>query len=74
MLYFSQAPKKPDDIDLEQLNRLREFKASLRSKALIEFFADHVELHDKLMWQLDRTIKTLLPVRLTSLPSTEEHK
>lgn len=60
MLYFSKANKNPDDIDLEQLKQLRDFKAKTYPNALVENYSNHVEFKDKLTRQLDIQVKTMI--------------
>lgn len=61
VLYFSQAKKTPDEIDLEQLQGLREFRDKVREIALIEHFTDQVDLRDKLMKALTYHARRLTP-------------
>ncbi len=44
MLYFSKVGADPDLLDLEQLRRLREFKADITSHALIESYKSTLDL------------------------------
>lgn len=60
MLYFSKVKKEPDDIDLEQLIKLREFKKNTYPKALVENFSSQVEFRDKLSKQIEMQLRTLL--------------
>ncbi|UAA39798.1 hypothetical protein KIH87_05425 [Paraneptunicella aestuarii] len=60
MLYFSKANQNPDDIDLDQLKRLREFKSKTFPKALVENYSSQVEFRDKLSKQLEIQIRGLL--------------
>ncbi len=60
MLYFSKANKNPDDINLEQLQKLRDFKSKTLPNALIENYGNHVEFRDKLARQLEIQLRTLL--------------
>ncbi|EJU9689764.1 hypothetical protein ACT7SV_003505 [Vibrio cholerae] len=60
MLYFSQAKKDPDDIDLEQLKALREFKRKTFPKALVENYASQIEFRDKLAKQIEIQLRTLI--------------
>lgn len=46
MLYFSKAKKDPDDIDTEQLLKLRDFKKKTYPKALVENFSSQVEFRE----------------------------
>jgi hypothetical protein len=60
MLYFSKANKNPDEIDLEQLKKLREFKSKTLPNALVENYGNHVEFRDKLARQLEIQLRSLL--------------
>jgi len=60
MLYFSKSSKNPDEINLEQLKRLREFKDKTFPNALVENYAGIIEFRDKLSKQLEIQLRTLL--------------
>lgn len=60
MLYFSKSSKNPDEIDLEQLKRLREFKSKTFPNALVENYDGVIEFRDKLAKQLEIQLRTLL--------------
>lgn len=60
MLYFSKALKNPDDIDTEQLTKLREFKKKTYPKALVENYSGQVEFRDKLAKHIDMQLRNLL--------------
>lgn len=60
MLYFSRAKKEPDDIDTEQLLKLREFKKNTYPKALVENYSTQVEFRDKLAKQIEMQLRNLL--------------
>lgn len=60
MLYFSKAKASPDDLDLEQLDKLRKFKKQTLSNALIESYDSIIEFRDKLSRQLEIQIRTLM--------------
>ncbi|EGQ7953343.1 hypothetical protein KZY44_004350 [Vibrio vulnificus] len=60
MLYFSQAKKDPDDIDLDQLKALREFKGKTFPKALVENYATQIEFRDKLAKQIEIQLRSLI--------------
>jgi hypothetical protein len=60
MLYFSKANKNPDDIDLEQLKKLRDFKKKTFPNALVENYSGPVEFRDKLARQLEIQLRALL--------------
>lgn len=53
MLYFSQAKQDVDNIDPEQLIKLREFRRKTLPNALIESYQDQIEFREKLAKQLD---------------------
>lgn len=63
MLYFSQAKQDPDKLDLEQLEKLREFKKKTFPKALVETYADVIEFKEKLSKQIEIQLRTLLAER-----------
>ena len=67
MLYFSQAKQEPDRIDLEQLAKLRNFKAKTCNNALIETFSSHNEFREKLAKQLEIQVRSLAPKRAKTL-------
>ncbi len=56
MLYFSSAPVHPDSIDLEQYNRVKEFKEKCKSEGLVESYDSLSEFKEKLMRQLAITL------------------
>lgn len=56
MLYFSSKPAVTDDIDFEQYNSLKGFKASCRQRSLYESFDSLAEFRDKFYRQLQRTL------------------
>ena len=60
MLYFSKSSKNPDDIDLEQLKKLREFKQKTFPNALVENYNGIIDFRDKLSKQLEIQLRTLL--------------
>ncbi len=60
MLYFSQAKQDPDQIDLAQLKKLREFKQKTFPKALVESYSSQIEFRDKLAKQIEIELRTLL--------------
>ena len=59
MLYFSKVGADPDLLDLEQLRRLREFKADITSHALIESYKSTLDFRDKLTKQLEMKVRDL---------------
>lgn len=60
MLYFSQIKKDPNSIELEQLQKLREFKEKTFPKALVESFSSQIEFRDKLAKQIEIQLRTLI--------------
>ncbi len=49
MLYFSQIRQDPEQIELAQLQKLREFKKKTFPKALVEHYTSQIEFRDKLV-------------------------
>ena len=60
MLYFSKVKKMPDDIDVEQLSKLREFKKNTYPKALIETYTTQLGFRDKLSKQIEMQLRSLI--------------
>lgn len=60
MLYFSQVKKDPNQIDLEQLAKLREFKDKTFPKALVENYSSQIEFRDKLSKQIEIQLRNLI--------------
>ena len=60
MLYFSQAKKDPDEIQLDQLQALRDFKKKTFPKALVENYSSQIEFRDKLAKQIEIQLRTLI--------------
>jgi len=60
MLYFSRAKQDPNKIDVEQLTKLRNFKAKTFPNALIETYSDPTEFKGKLSRQLELQRRSLL--------------
>ena len=60
MLYFSQVSQDPDEIDLEQLSKLREFKRKTYPNALIQKYSDHTEFKNILPHQIEIQLRSLL--------------
>lgn len=52
MLYYSKKPVDMDEADLEQVQKLKEFKKSIRDKGIQEQYCNIDELKQKLMRQL----------------------
>lgn len=59
MLYFSKVGMDPDRIDLDQLNRLKAFKAETYPNALTESYKSHIEFRDKFAKQLELKVRDL---------------
>jgi len=47
MIYFSEQPARLDSVDSEQYERLKEFKASCKSRGLYETYDNHAEFKEK---------------------------
>ncbi len=60
MLYFSNAPVPPDEIDTEQLERVRQFKAKTYPQGIVENYDSLQEFRDKFARQLSRVVRTLI--------------
>jgi len=59
MLYFSRVGADPDQLDLAQLTRLKEFKANTYPNALTESFKSQIEFRDKFAKQLELKVREL---------------
>ena len=59
LVYFSEAPARPAEIDLDQLKAVRDFRKELQETALVETYASLVEFQDKLTRQLDHHIRQI---------------
>ena len=62
MLYFSNEPVRPDSIDEEQYKALRDFKAEVMRRGLVEHYETLDEFKDKFSRQLAQTIIERFPV------------
>lgn len=60
MLYFSQVKQDPEQINLEQLGKLREFKKKTFPNALVESYLSQIEFRDKLSRQLEIQLRVLM--------------
>jgi hypothetical protein len=58
MIYFSNAPVRPDSVDDEQYRGLQEFKVWCRQQGLIETYGDQQDFRDKFRRQLATLINT----------------
>lgn len=56
MLYFSSQPVAIDTVDMDQINRLRQFKDSCQKRGLYESYDSHVDFKAKFYRQLQLTI------------------
>lgn len=60
MLYFSSAPQIPDQIDPEQLQKLREFKKRIQNQGLIQAYSSLTDFKDLLVRHLEHQVRTWL--------------
>jgi hypothetical protein len=60
MIYFC-TKRFPQDVDLEQVARLRAFKEQIRRRALVDEFGSSAELVAKLQRHLTSTVERLVP-------------
>jgi hypothetical protein len=60
MLYFSKVKQDIDKIEINQLQKLREFKEKTFPNALVESYADHVEFKEKLSKQIEIQLRHLV--------------
>ena len=70
MLYFSQVRQDPNNIDLAQLAKLRDFRQKVLPKALVESFTSQIEFRDKLAKQLEIQLRTLVAGETTGDPDS----
>jgi len=56
MLYFSDAPVRPDSVDDEQYRALRDFREDCKRRGLIETYSSLEEFRDKFTRQLTQTV------------------
>lgn len=73
MLYFSQVKKDPDSIELEQLQKLRDFKQKTYPKALVENYTSQVEFRDKLSKQIEIQLRNLIVSQSAEIESDYAH-
>jgi len=59
MLYFSQVPIDPEQIDLDQMSKLKQFKSSTYPNGLIENFKSRTSFRDKFSRQLEIAVRDL---------------
>lgn len=58
MIYFSNAPVRPDSVDNDQYSALQEFRDWCQSQGLIETYDDHQDFRDKFRRQLATLVNT----------------
>lgn len=56
MIYFSAAPVRPDSVDSEQYDALKQFREACRERGLVEEYESVSEFRDKLVRQLAQTV------------------
>lgn len=81
MLYFSQVPIDPYEIDMDQKEKLRQFRKDVQTNALVETYHSTLEFRDKFSKHLERNMRELeqknsagespLALRLLDLESAE---
>lgn len=59
MLYFSKVGIDPDRIDLEQIDKLKQFKTKTYPKGLVESYKSIIEFRDKFSKQLELRVRDL---------------
>lgn len=72
MLYFSSQPVAMDTVDLDQVQRLKEFKQSCQSRGLYEGYDSHAEFKEKFYRHLQLKVNEhpLFQLGELSLPDT----
>jgi hypothetical protein len=60
MLYFSHIKEDPNQIEIDQLQKLRDFKAKTFPKALVATYTSRVEFRDQLAKHLEIQLRTLV--------------
>lgn len=60
MLYFSNAKKDLDEVDLEQLAQLRDFKKRTYPNALVENYSTQIQFRDKLSKHLEMQVRQFI--------------
>jgi hypothetical protein len=68
MLYFSQIRQDPNNIDIAQLAKLRDFRQKVMPKALVESYSSQIEFRDKLAKQLEIQLRSLVAGETTGEP------
>lgn len=59
MLYFSKIGRDPDEINLEQMQKLQEFKKRTYPRGLVEHYKSHIDFRDKFSRQLELQVREL---------------
>lgn|GEM_PF-764664 len=59
MIYFSSAPVRPDSVDTEQFQLIKEFKSWCYEKGLVEGYETPEEFKEKLFRQVSQTVLRL---------------
>jgi nucleoside 2-deoxyribosyltransferase len=59
MLYFSHVPVDPNQVDLDQMEKLKNFKERISPNALVETFGSSLNFRDKFANQLELKIRDL---------------
>jgi hypothetical protein len=68
MLYFSHVPVDPNQVDLDQMEKLKTFKERISSHALVEVFGSSLNFRDKFANQLELKIRDLQRADNTGQP------
>jgi len=74
MVYFSNAPVRPDSIDPEEYERLKEFKEKCQRDGLYDEYESVGELREEIGRHLSILVKDLVGARDDESPSTSEAK
>ena len=68
MLYFSHVPVDPNQVDLDQMEKLKHFKERISPNALVETFGSSLNFRDKFASQLELKIRDLQKADNTGQP------
>lgn len=68
MLYFSHVPVDPNQVNLDQMEKLKTFKEKISSHALVEVFGSSLNFRDKFSSQLELKIRDLQRADNTGQP------
>lgn len=71
MLYFSKVSIDPDELDIEQVQKLKEYKTATYPNALVEAYRTRNDFRDKFMRHLEMKVRDLQRNDSTSLPPLE---